>query len=164
MIFLFLFGTKGISAQQKDSITVYLFLAEDCKICQYYTPILSQLHEKYQDQQIGFIGLFPNRYSTEEGIKNFKETYKVPFVLKREYYQTRTKSFNATITPEVVVYNETQKEIIYKGRIDDSYVSFGRRCRVVKNHELDTVLKLISQGSEVALDNQPAVGCYIMTN
>jgi peroxiredoxin len=150
-------------SQKKDSITVYLFLAEDCKICQYYSNTLSDLYQQFNSPHIAFLGLFPNRYSTEKGIQAFKQKFEIPFPLKREFYHSKTDALAATITPEVVVFNESRQSIIYQGRIDDSYVKLGKRQRVVKHHELQEVLTALADNRDPAVANQPAVGCFIMT-
>lgn len=159
---VFLSIPSSISA--KDSITVYLFLAEDCKICQYYTPLLHNLYEQYSLERIGWVGFFPNRYSNEESIQTFKEKFDIPFPLKREFYQTKTKALRATITPEVVVYNEDTNRIIYQGRIDNSYYRLGRRRQVTTSHELRDVLEALRKGKIPKVNNQPPIGCYIMAN
>ncbi len=163
-IVLFLFVLLGSStnfAQSKDSITVNFFLLEDCKICQYYAPTIQQLYDDYDNEHITFIGYFPNRYSSEKDIATFKEKYKIPFKLKKEFFQTRTQKYNVTVTPEVVVYNETTDKIIYQGRIDNSYAKLGKRRRVVTEHELSVVLDNINKGSELVKSKTKAIGCLI---
>ncbi len=144
-----------------DTITVFIFMGEDCRICHYYAAELSRLNEEYSSDNISFIGLFPNRYSSDEGIEKFKEKYRIPFPLKREYFQTKTKSLGAKITPEVFVYNETKQDIIYHGRIDNSYYRVGRLRRVVTSHELEDVLKEVSEGDYSTHQSEPAIGCFI---
>ncbi len=160
VVFFLLFSTS-ILAQEKDSFTVYYFLLEDCKICQYYTPTFQELYNSYNSDSLSFVGLFPNRFSSKDAINDFKEKYEIPFPLKPEYFQSKTKKFEVTITPEVVVYNETQEKILYKGRIDNSYYKLGRRRQVITARELETVLESIQKGEKVDVESQPALGCFI---
>lgn len=153
-----------LSAHAQDSLStykVYLFLGEDCRICHFYSAHLSELYKQYDSDTISFVGLFPNRYSTPKGIEEFRENYKIPFEIKLEYFGTKTKEFGVTITPEVVVYNETLGEISYKGRIDDSYYKVGQRRRVSKHSELAEVLSAIAEGRPITTEAKAAVGCYI---
>ncbi len=154
--------TVGVTAHsEKDSITVYYFMAEDCKICQYYTPTMRELYEAYNSPDMGFVGLFPNHFSSPDSIDAFKEKYAIPFTLKKEFFLTKTKLFDVTVTPEVVVYNETTEEILYKGRIDNSYYKLGRRRQVITSHELRDVLDDIKSGIEVDVASAPPIGCFI---
>lgn len=155
----------GYFSDQKDSITVYFFLLEDCKICQYYTDEVNEIYNEFKDENTGFVGLFPNRFSSEENISDYKEKYEVPFELKREFFQTKTKDFEVTITPTVVVFNETKEKIIYKGRIDNSYVGLGKRRRVVTSFELRDVLSKIKKGSQLdTVEFTESIGCFITLN
>jgi len=159
-VYCFLFQHAVLNAQ-KDSVTVYYFMTEECVVCQQYTPTLNKLFDKYNSDNLSFVGLFPNRFSTEEGIAAFQEKYAVKFPLKREYYQTKTKKFGVEITPEVVVYNETTDSIIYKGRIDNLFVRVGKRRRVVTSHDLEDVLKALERGEDLDFQETQAVGCYV---
>lgn len=161
-ITLTLVSLNIIGAQNySDSITVYLFLSEECRICQYYTDEVNELYDEYHAEGIEFVGLFPNRHSTKAGIKEYKNRYHISFPLKKEHFQTKTRLFQATITPEVVVYDEKRKEILYQGRIDDSYLRVGKRKRIVKARELKDALDAIRSNDPIALKSVPSIGCFI---
>ncbi|MEL7531767.1 MAG: hypothetical protein AAFN10_10685 [Bacteroidota bacterium] len=151
----------GSALASPDQITVYVFLHEACLISQYYTLPLRQLHEEYANEQIAFVGLFPNASSRLDKIEDFKATYNIPFVLQIDEDQQKTEAFGASITPEVVVYNETKAQILYKGRIDDAYARVGQRRRTSNSSELKDVLLALSLGQEVQTPHTPAVGCFI---
>ena len=148
----------------KDGITVYVFLHESCLISQYYTLPLRKLHQEYCNKNIQFVGLFPNLSSKTDKIRSFKKKYKIPFELKTDFYHTKTDKFGATITPEVVVYNETKQQIIYKGRIDDSYARVGKRKRVTATSDLKNVLEAIVNDKSILVFETKAVGCFISKN
>ncbi len=150
-------------AAAQDSITVYVFLHESCRISQYYTLQLRALSEEFTGQHLQFIGLFPNRSSKPENMQQFKEEYKIPFALKTDYDKRLTEQLGATVTPEVVVYNETQKSILYKGRIDNAYARVGKRRLVTSTSELKDALSAIVAGVPVSVTTTPAVGCFINT-
>lgn len=151
----------NVTIAQQDSITVYYFMGEDCPICQDYSTLMVDLYEEYNAEDISFVGLFPNRYSTTKGIDNYQKKYAIPFPLKREFFQTKTKLFDIKVTPEVVVYNETQAKMIYKGRIDNMYARVGKRRRVVNTSELEDVLAEIQKGAFIEYSETVAVGCFI---
>lgn len=136
-------------------------MGEDCRICQFYSDELRSIYADFSSDRIGFIGLFPNRYSSPSSIAAFKTKYEIPFTLKREYYQTKTKKFGVKITPEVVVYDEKFQKILYKGRIDDSYIRVGKRKRYVSNHDLRDVLTFIQEQKAIKYAETIAIGCFI---
>ena len=148
----------------KDSITVYLFLHESCIISQYYTLPLREMHQEYANEQLQFVGLFPNFSSKPDKIQAFKETYDIPFELKADYFHTKKEAFGATVTPEVVVYNESRGTILYKGRIDDTYARVGQKRRITTTSELKDVLEAIRDNQAIPISQTEAIGCFISKN
>lgn len=165
-IFLSCFNVQNLEQDavivgDTDKIKVYIFLLDECKICHHYSISLSELYEDYHSDQIEFIGLFPNFVSSTKQISIFKKKYKIPFVLKTDYYKSKSKKFGVTVTPEVVVYNETQDEILYKGRIDNSFFKLGKQRTHTTKFELRDALHSISQGEEILVKETESVGCFI---
>ena len=156
--------TRNISRQIQDSITVYIFLHESCVISQYYTLPLRELQEEYANENVQFIGLFPNFSSKPNKMETFKEKYQIPFELKTDYYHRKKEEFEATVTPEVVVYNESKGQLIYRGRIDDAYARVGKRKRVTTTSELKDVLESIRNNQPIMVSNTQAIGCFIGNN
>jgi len=163
ILFFFLGIVQSLHAQEtRDSVTVYYFMSEECKICQYYSLTQQELYDAYNDDYTSFVGLFPNGFSSPSSIEEYQKKYNIPFILKKEFFQTKTKKFGATITPEVVVYNESKEEIIYKGRISNAYASLGKRRRVITQQELKTVLEDLKNNVTPTVQNTEPIGCFIM--
>ncbi len=154
-----LFANNAVD--RKDKVTIYIFMQEECPICLSYTANLKQLHETYASENLQFIGLFPSPESTEERISEFKSKYEIPFVLETDHFHKQMEAFGATITPEVVVYNETQEEIIYKGRIDNTFFRVGKRRRITTSSELEDVLEALVNNKPIKVTETEAVGCVI---
>jgi len=146
---------------EKDSLTVYVFLLEECVISKNYTDKLKELYATFHDKKIGFLGLFPNAQSRENTIQTFGKTYGILFPMKTDHYQKMTQKLGASITPEVVVFDHEKNEIIYRGRIDNRYASIGKRRTVVSSSELEDVLKDWSAGNDVEFHEMAAIGCFI---
>ena len=145
----------------KDSISVYIFLHETCVISQFYTLPLRSLHETYANDSLQFVGIFPSFSSKKQQIAAFKKKYQLQFRLKTDYYKTKTKLLGATVTPEVVIYNEDQQTILYKGRIDDTYFRIGKKRRVTTTSELQDALTAIVNNEPILVKETEAIGCFI---
>ena len=165
ILLITLFGlsvtTSRANLIKEDKIVVYIFLHESCIICQYYTLPLKKLHEKYKNKNLQFVGLFPNFSSKPDKIKQFKKKFQISFELETDYFHTKKEKFGVTVTPEVIVYNESEEKIIYKGRIDDAYARVGKKKRITTTSELENVLNAIVNDQPVLIDNTQAVGCFI---
>lgn len=158
IIFLLSLCTIGFS--QKE-IKVYIFMSEDCVICQSYTPYLNELHDRYEGDGIDIIGVFPNFSSKKKQIDAFKEKYQIKYALQSDYFRSITEQFQATITPEVVVFDESQNTILYRGRIDNTFFRVGKRRRVTTTSELEDALEAIVQDEEILITSTQPIGCII---
>lgn len=69
--------------------------------------------------------------------------------------------FGVSVTPEVVVYDETTGQVRYQGRIDNLFERVGKRRRVVSSHDLRDALLALREGREVARSRTTAVGCLL---
>jgi len=147
-----------------DSITVYVFLLEDCIISQNYTDLLNRLAVEYKDKKVGFLGLFPSSFSRDSTIKAFSAKYHIAFPLKTDHYQTMTKKLGVTITPEVAVFDQVNNVLLYRGRINNQYERVGKRRSVPSTSELEDVLKSWANNKPLAFYETKAVGCFIKTN
>ena len=160
-ILLLLLLSSGFSIPEKDKISVYVFLGEACVISQHYTLQLKELHAKYANENIDFKGYFPNPNSTPESIAAFKEKYNIPFDVKLDKAQLQMIKFGIEVTPEVVVFKPATKEILYQGRIDNTYFQVGKRRRVTTTFELKEALEAIQNDSPVLIKKTEVVGCFI---
>ena len=157
---LFLFSLCSFGFSQKD-IKVYIFMSEECVICQSYTPYLNELHDRYAGQGIDIIGMFPNFSSKKKKIEAFKEKYQIEYELKTDYLRSLTEQFQVRITPEVIVFDEIQASILYRGRIDNTYFRVGKRRRVTTTSELKDTLEAIIQNKEILITSTQPIGCII---
>ncbi len=164
MAILILLSMQVAKAGPTDSApyTVYVFLLETCPICQSATPELIKLYQDYSKQGVEFVGLFPNGKMSNEGtIEQFNAKYKLPFELRLDTDQEIAQSLGATITPQVYVVRNSDKQILYSGRIDNSFESLGKRRRVVTEHNLAQALENIIQSKPAVPAQTDAVGCFI---
>ncbi len=114
--------------------------------------------------EIGFLGLFPNFSSKKKGIETFKEKYNIKFNTKTDYFKSQAQRFEATILPEVIVYNESQKKIIYRGAINDLFYTPGKRRQMVNKSYLRDALIASLNGKQPAIRQSQPIGCFINFN
>lgn len=145
-----------------DSLTVYIFLEDECLISQYYTNELTRLYDKYGKEHVGFVGYFPSPTTGPEEIAAFADKFKLDFPLFPDPDKTWTKKFDITITPEVSVLDHRTGHTIYKGRIDDSYVRVGKRKLHPQTHDLEDMIKAwqLNQTPDTLVQTE-AIGCFI---
>lgn len=165
LIALFIFtGHLKLISQNKTvaPVTVFVFLSESCPICQSYTLPLKALYRQYH-RQVEFVGVFPNESLSAADLEAFRTSYAIPFKLITDSGNVLSQKLHATITPEVFVQNAKQ-EIIYSGRIDNSFYAVSKRRKLVTTHELEDALSQYTSGHEVTVPKTQAVGCIIATS
>ncbi len=155
----FIFTARFALAQ--DSLTVYVFLSEECVISQNYTATLNQLNVEFKDKSIGFIGLFPNNWSNDSTIMDFAQKYNIHFKLKTDHFKTVLKKTGVSITPEAAVWSHHDERLIYRGRIDNLYERIGRRRQNATTSELRDALNGWLKDKNIAYSQTKAVGCFI---
>lgn len=159
-LLLLLFKTSYSQDTPDKDYKLYLFLLDNCKICESYTLKINEFYEEYHDM-VEFIGVFPNRTSTEDNIEAYMIKYKFKFPYLTDYDKKLAKSLNATITPEVFLVDNNTDEVLYSGRIDDEFFQIGKRRNVVKNHDLKDALQNLREGNTINVKNAEAIGCFI---
>jgi Redoxin len=160
IIAFFLFFTKLYA--KTDSLTVYVFLSEDCPVCQNQTLPLRELYTQFKNQRVGFVAVFSNPSSADSTILSFRARYDLQFRAIFDSTQQIAKRLNAQITPDVVVVNHTENDaVVYRGAVDNAYPALGKRRTIVTEHFLHDALTALLKGSKDYLPTTKAVGCYI---
>ena len=162
LILVFLFGMNLSTMAGGKGLTVYIFLSETCPICQSVTTELKKLHQQFGPLQVEFIGLFPDGILSDSQTRvDFGKKYGLSFSLLADSGQLVTRKFNAEITPEVVVVNNETETILYRGKVDNSFASLGRRRTVVTEHYLRKALESWIAGKKILPSKTQPVGCII---
>ena len=149
---------------RNDSITVYVFLSEDCPICQNQTIGFRELYERFHTLGITFVGLFPNPASSEASVAAFKKKYKLAFELRRDEAQANARRLSAVVTPQVFVVRNANGKILYSGMTDNSYLRIGKRRGVTTEFYLRDALANITTAKPVERVETKPVGCFIVAN
>jgi hypothetical protein len=160
-LFVMLFLPDHMNAQSKDSFTVYVFLLDECRICQEEAPELNKISDLAKESGIGFAGYFPNHSTTEQGMEKFRKKYKVRYMTQTDHSKTIAKQFQATVLPECVVYNESKKEVIYRGAVNNRFYAPGKRRSSITQNYLKDVIFAIQSGKTPTFQQTEPIGCFI---
>lgn len=151
---------RRVELFQDPNITqVFLFTRTDCPISNRYAPEVQRLAAEYQSQDMQFWLVYVDpRQPTDEVARHREEYgYSVPALLDREHRLVRKAGVD--VTPEAAVF--VGNRLVYRGRIDDRYVAFGKARRQPTRRDLEEVLEALNDGSLPELRTTPAIGCYI---
>lgn len=160
--FIFIFLLSGQVKAQLEHYTLVYFLSESCPICQNQTQSINQLQTAYQNMGLKTIAYFPNEsISDENSIMHFKSKYNLNFPLLVDTNQHFTKKYQAKVTPQVFLINSQSGEIIYSGKIDNSFERVGKRRQKITEFYLNDAIKSIIFNENIKLKRTEPVGCII---
>jgi thiol-disulfide isomerase/thioredoxin len=142
-------------------LKAYIFLSDECPMCQGYAPVLNQLTADYSQKGVEIIGIFPNYYATDSSILAFKNEYNIQFKTIQDSLFTFTNRFHASITPQVFLEN-TEGVLLYAGQIDDTYFRAGKRRGTTSEHYLKDAIEAILADKKPTINETKAIGCVIV--
>ena len=154
-------GGKFHLPQGGDSIaTVLVLFGHDCPISNGYVPEINRLCKEFATRKVAFCVVYADAdLKLEEAAKHAKEYgFVCPAILDPKL--TLARANGATIKPEVVVLSPEQK-LLYRGRIDDRYVDFGKQRTEPTVRELRDALQAILAGKPIAVTRTKPIGCDI---
>jgi peroxiredoxin len=156
---ILLLAAKCLKSQQLQLI---LFMSETCPICKSVTSELRKIDETYPDSVLSIKAYFPTRTAIKkESLSQFARKYKLGFDLLPDSSFANAKLFNATVTPEALLIDIATNRIVYRGSIDDSFASVGKRRTIVKNQYLSNAIEAWRSGKSPEIPETQAVGCII---
>jgi hypothetical protein len=147
---------------------VLIFTRTDCPISNRYAPEVQRLHEKFTSRDVRFYLVYPNPDVTVPQIRKHLEDYSYTMTALRDPRHRLVDTVRATFTPEAVVFvpgalsgGRSEPRLVYKGRIDDRFVDFGKARPAATTRDLEQKLEAILSGEPVSLTTTPGIGCLI---
>jgi len=140
--------------------TVFVFVATDCPNSNTYAPIVARLYREYSPRGIAFYNVYSDPSETAESVRKHDTDYLVPFPALLDPHQTLARETGARSTPEAVILDSAGQEL-YRGRVDDRFVDFGKTRYQPTQDDLHDALEAILQGKPVPHAVTKVLGCAI---
>jgi len=140
--------------------TVLIFVRTDCPVSNRYAPTLRRICKTYAGRDIRFFLVYPNPDVTPPEIRKHMTEYSYPCPALRDPEHVLVRRAGAKITPEAAVFTR-DGELVYRGRIDNQYVDFGKYRPKPTRADLEEALDAVLTGKLVTFRETEAVGCLI---
>jgi hypothetical protein len=142
---------------------VFLLARTDCPISNRYAPEVRRLHQKFTSRGVRFWLVYPDPDESAGAIRKHLRRYGYPTGALRDPQHVFVRMTGATVTPEAAVFVPGREgaQLIYRGRIDDRYVEFGKIRPAPTRRDLERALEAILDRKPVASATLPAIGCRI---
>lgn len=138
---------------------VYLFVAAKCPISNRYVPEMKRIRELCNARGHDFFVLYPDPDASVEALQQHADDYGLTEFALWDRRHVIADRWKARYTPEAIVV--AAGKVVYRGRIDDWYVSFGKAKPAAETHDLRDVIESLGNGAEVPLRETKVIGCPI---
>ena len=140
-------------------IVVLVFVRRDCPISGRYAPTIQHISAEHE-KEARFYLVFPDKDESAADIQKYLRDFHYSLPALRDTTHAIAKEAHAQITPEAAVFNG-KGDLVYHGRIDDLYVTFGKARSAPTTHELEAAIGAAIAGHSPAKNEVAGVGCYI---
>lgn len=150
--------TSGDLRQYKA--TVFIFVATDCPNSNTYAPILARLYHQYSQRGVAFYNVYSDPEESAAAVRKHDADYLVPFPALLDPHQILARQTGARSTPEAVILGPAGQEL-YRGRVDDRFVDFGKTRFQPTQNDLSEALEAVLDGKPVPHPVTKVLGCAI---
>ncbi len=157
-------GHPVMLAQSTAPAIVLFFTASDCPISNRYEPEMLRLEQEFAPSRVEFWWVYPNPEDTAAVIRQHRSQFAGSAHILVDTNQSLVHLAHVTVTPEAAVLvarNGTLREI-YRGRIDDRYISFGQERPRAMHNELENAISAVLAKQTIPKPGGPPVGCSIV--
>lgn len=159
-------GAVDLQGRSVDPLRVYsgkvvvlIFVRKDCPISGRYAPTIQRISSEHQ-QDVRFVLIFPDKSESAADVRKYISDFRYSIPAMRDPSHALVKKAHAEFTPEAAVF-DAKGALVYHGRIDNLYVSFGRARIAPTTHELEDAISAALAGRVPAKTEVAGIGCYI---
>jgi hypothetical protein len=144
---------------------VLFFAASDCPVSNRYIPEIQRLTRQFERSGVRVWFVYPNPGDNANVVRAHHLEFAITASTAIDNAQSLTRMAHATITPEAAVFVPQGSELheVYRGRIDDRYLSLGLERPQATHHDLEEAIRAVLAGKPVPQPGGPSIGCSIVT-
>lgn len=142
-------------------ILVIVFSCNHCPYVQAYEQRIIELQKEFENRGVQLIAInsnddkkYPEDSFDEMKIRTADKNFNFPYL--RDETQEVAKSYGATHTPQIFLFDENRK-LRYEGKIDDNW----QEPEKVKSKYLRDAILEVLDGKEVSVPETFSIGCTI---
>ncbi|MFO0915115.1 MAG: redoxin domain-containing protein [Pirellulales bacterium] len=151
----------SFSSESDRAARVFVFMTGECPISRSYVPTLRRLAQEWGQGAgaVAIYGVWGDSTSKPEAIAKFAQEYQIDFPVLMDRDFALADQLGPQFVPEAFVVN-SQGDVVYRGRIDDTYTDLGRRRPAATVNDLADAVSATVAGKPVPVAETKAIGCY----
>lgn len=146
--------------QAGKTANVIFFITNDCPISNGYAREIHRICDQFAGSAACFLNYVDPGLTPQAAAKHVSDYGHGDYPALVDAKHILVKATGATVTPEAVVIAPGGK-IVYRGRIDNKYVTWGSSRPEATERDLRVVLEALTQGKPVPAPRTKAIGCFI---
>lgn len=154
---------NGVSHAPLDAgsrlAVVLVFTSPFCPTANTFTPEIKAISEAYADR-FSFYFVEADADLSFADARKHAEIMETSVPVLLDSTQQLVRLTGATVTPEAAILS-SGGEILYRGRINDLYVTQTRKLKAPTTHDLRSALDAVANGKPVQTPRTKAIGCSI---
>lgn len=143
------------------SATVLVFVSTHCPIANRYAPTVRALAEGWQARGVAAWLVYPDPDDDAAAIGMHQAEHGLALPSVRDPEHLLVARAGVRVTPEAAVWQPGAAAPVWRGRIDDRAVEFGKLRAQASAHDLRDAVDAVLHGRSPAPAGGPAIGCYI---
>jgi thiol-disulfide isomerase/thioredoxin len=140
--------------------TLLIFVLHDCPVCNRYAPEIARIAAEYGKRNVASYVVYEERDLTPARARLHAKAYGLTCGLLYDPAHDFARQVGAVATPEAVLLSPGG-DVVYHGRIDDTFQHFGMANPAPTTHDLRAALDSFLAGTPLAMTETPVVGCAI---
>jgi hypothetical protein len=137
-----------------------IFVLPDCPVSNAYLPELNRLQREFAKRGVRFYLVYPDPDLAAASARKHALEYQVAFPGLLDPNHRLVRRAGATRAPEAAVFSAAGA-LLYRGRIDDRYVQYGKKRLQPSRRDLQEALGAALEGKPARWPVVPPVGCDI---
>jgi hypothetical protein len=140
--------------------TLLVFIAHDCPISNVYAREIGRICTAYRARGVATYVVYVERDLDHAKAEKHWREFGYPCAGLIDPDRKLIRLTGARMTPEAALLNR-QGAVIYRGRIDDTYVDYGKRRHEPTSRDLRRAIEAHLAKKSISPSRTPVVGCYI---
>jgi peroxiredoxin len=154
-------GQKHTAQECKDARAVVLFfVATECPISNRYAPEINRLAADYAARGFVFYGVASDPDIEAETVRRHTQDYGFRFPVLMDPTQVLAGRAGVVLTPTAVILSPGG-QLLYRGRIDNRYLDYGKYRGTNIKPDLRLALEAILAGQRIAEPVTKPIGCAL---
>jgi hypothetical protein len=154
----FVWGRDPLQTPAK--VVALVFISSECPISNRMAPEIERLYQKYSTDDVSICLVYPNISDSENAVQEHRRAFRLNAPYVRDTNHALVRKAAVSLTPEAAVFNKN-RDLVYRGRITDQFLSIGRARPEATTHDLEEAIDSALAGKRPKEPFITAIGCYI---